>query len=38
VKAILKRDAPGAERAMCAHIRSTKKFVMRVAAEHLSPG
>jgi DNA-binding GntR family transcriptional regulator len=38
VKAILKRDAAGAERAMRAHIRSTKKFILRVAAAHLATG
>lgn len=38
VKAILKRDGPAAERAMRAHIRSTKKFVMRVSAERLGIG
>ena len=35
VKAILKRNGPAAERAMRAHIRSTKKFVMKVSAERL---
>lgn len=38
VKAILKGDAAGAERTMRAHIRSTKSFVMRVAAAHLAAG
>jgi DNA-binding GntR family transcriptional regulator len=35
VRAILKRDGPAAERAMRAHIRSTRKFIMQVAATAL---
>ena len=38
VKAILKRDGPAAERTMRAHIRSTKKFIVEVAAERLGIG
>jgi DNA-binding GntR family transcriptional regulator len=38
VKAILRRDGPAAERAMRAHIRNTKKFVMQVVAERLGIG
>lgn len=36
VKAILDRDGAAAERVMRAHIRSTKKFVMQVAAKALN--
>jgi DNA-binding GntR family transcriptional regulator len=37
-RAILKRDGPAAERAMRAHIRSTKKFIMRGAEMALGGG